>query len=412
MHLVAQGQSDIGRLRDHNEDAFFTDVDLGLFAVCDGVGGAQAGEVASAMTVAQLVTERKALTDRVAAAGDPGAETVVELLLDQLRKSLAGASEAIFTKAMKDRDLQGMSTTAVALSITGSRAAIAHVGDSRIYLLRKGKLYQLTEDHSLAWELYRQNVLRRSDMATFRYRNVIVRAVGQHPTVNIDTSVVEVLPGDVFLLCSDGLTDQVPDDTIVQIVSENDASASVAKLVDLANEAGGKDNVTVVVVSAFGDAPVETMMATEEKVLALGRFFLFRDLTFPQTMRILRLVQEVRLRQGESVFREGDVGGELFLIVAGRLAVTRDGVELNVIKRGKHFGELALISDQVRSATVTALEDSVLLRLGRDDFLELLREDSVVAAKLLWRFLQETASRVKDLSESYAEAVRGGGDRS
>ena len=167
MHLVAQGHSDVGSVRDHNEDAFFTDIGLGLFTVCDGVGGAEAGEVASAMTVARLVTDRKDLSERLEAAGTPGDEAVVELLLDGLRRSLAGVSETIFTKALKDRTLQGMSTTAVALAISGSRAALAHVGDSRIYLLRKGKLYQLTEDHSLAWELYRQGVLKSSDMASW-----------------------------------------------------------------------------------------------------------------------------------------------------------------------------------------------------------------------------------------------------
>ena len=406
MHIVAAGQSHIGLVREHNEDAFFTDVGLGLFSVCDGVGGAQAGEVASAMTVSRLVTDLRSLQAKLAEAGGPGDEAVLELLLDQFRLSLAGVSEEVFTRALRDRDLQGMSTTAVALAVSGSRAVLAHVGDSRIYLFRKGKLYQLTEDHSLAWELYRQGVLKSSDMATFRYRNVIVRAVGQHPTVNVDTSAVEILPGDTFLLCSDGLTDAVSDDVIGDVLGKLDANGAVARLVDLANEGGGRDNTTVVVVQAFGDGPVEPIMATEEKVLALGRFFLFRDLSFPQTMRILKLVTEVRLDKDETLFSEGDIGGELYLIVSGCLAVTKDGVQLNELSRGKHFGELALISDQVRSASVTALEHSVLLRIGRDAFLEMLREDSVVAAKLLWRFLQETASRVKDLSLSYAEAMK------
>jgi hypothetical protein len=225
--------------------------------------------------------------------------------------------------------------------------------------------------------------------------------------VAVDTTVVEVMSGDVFLLCSDGVSDQVSNDEIAAVLRDERPEDAPARLVEMANEAGGKDNVTAVIVHAHGPAVGELpFMATEDKVVALSHFFLFRDLTFQQTMRVLKIVEERRVRRGEHVIQEGEVGADLFLLVRGSLVVTKDGVELSTLSKGKHFGELALIGDQVRSATVTALEDSLMLRMERDAFLKLLRDDSVVAAKLLWRFLQETSARIKDLSVNYADVVR------
>jgi serine/threonine protein phosphatase PrpC len=406
MRLLAYGHSDVGKVRKNNEDSYLIDDAHGLFAVCDGVGGVAGGEVASAMTVRLLAEKRKAESPRLRELGAQGTETALSGLVDHLDEALSAASEAVFDRGADDKSLTGMSTTAVAMAATGSRAALAYVGDSRIYLLRKGKLYQLSEDHSLAWELYRQGVLNSDDLTTFRYKNVIVRAIGQHPTVNVDTTIVEVMPDDVFLLCSDGVSDQMTDADIARVLTEERAEDAPGKLVELANLAGGKDNITAVVIRAEGQGINLPHMPTQEKVLALGAFFLFKDLTFQQTMRMLKIVEEKRYHVGDVVIREGELGADLFLLVRGFLSVTKDGVELNTLSKGKHFGELALISDQVRSATVTAMEDSLVLRVERDAFLSLLREDSVVAAKLLWRFLQETAGRIKDLSVSYAETIR------
>ncbi len=406
MKLSAYGLSDVGQVRENNEDSFLIDDAHGLYAVCDGVGGAAGGEIASAMTVRKLADWRAADSARLKGVGPPGTEAALSALVDHLDAGLSEASEAVFDRAAEEEGLSGMSTTAVAMAATGSRAALAYVGDSRIYLLRKDKLYQLSEDHSLAWELYRQGVLKSDDLTTFRYKNVIVRAIGQHPTVNVDTTVVEVMPDDVFLLCSDGVSDQMTDAVIARVLTEERPDDAPAKLVELANQAGGVDNATAVVVRAHGLATNLPHMQTQEKVVALGQFFLFKDLTFQQTMRMLKIVEERRYQEGDDVIREGEVGADLFLLVKGFLKVTKEGVQLNTLSTGKHFGELALISDQVRSATVTAAEDSLILRIERDAFLQLLREDSVVAAKLLWRFLQETASRIKDLSVSYADAVR------
>ena len=407
MKLSAHALSDKGRVRENNEDSFFIDDAIELYVVCDGVGGSKAGEVASAMTVSLLAERRHAASEALDKVGAPGAEPVLDALLQELDESLVAASRSVFDRAAGDPTLKGMSTTAVAMAATGSRAALAYVGDSRIYLLRKGKLYQLSEDHSLAWELHRQGVLSAEDLETFRYKNVIVRAIGQHPSVSVDTTVVELMTGDVFLLCSDGVSDQVSNDEIAAVLRDERPEDAPARLVEMANEAGGKDNITAVIVHAHGPAAVDMpYMATEDKVVALSHFFLFRDLTFQQTMRVLKIVEERRVRSGEHVIKEGEVGADLFLLVRGSLVVTKDGVQLSTLSKGKHFGELALIGDQVRSASVRAVEDSLLLRIERDAFLKLLRDDSVVAAKLLWRFLQETSARIKDLSVNYADVVR------
>jgi PPM family protein phosphatase len=243
--------TDVGRVREGNEDAFLVDDAMGLMAVADGMGGHRAGEVASATALEAL---RAAITS-----GRP------------LRESIEDANEAVFTKSLTDNSLRGMGTTLTAGTlVTGGTVLVGHVGDSRAYLLHDGELRQITDDHSLVEELVREGRLTADEAAVHPQRSIITRALGVDASVEVDVYPVELAAGDRLLLCSDGLTGMVQADEIAAILRrESDPTRAATQLVDAANQAGGEDNITVVVVSVTDAAPVRAAPAAAEPVEAV-----------------------------------------------------------------------------------------------------------------------------------------------
>jgi protein phosphatase len=228
-----------GRKRRHNEDAYVERPPL--FAIADGMGGARAGEVASRLAAA-------ALEDDGALAGEPE-ERVVELIQE--------ANRRVFARANEDESASGMGTTMTVAIAADDGVTIGHVGDSRAYRLREGELEQLTDDHSLVAELVRSGRLTPEEADAHPQRSVITRAVGTDPDVDVDAFTVAAEPGDVYLLCSDGLTDMLDDNGIRTVFDEHPGDLQgVAKgLVTAANRVGGDDNITVVCFSVGDDEP-------------------------------------------------------------------------------------------------------------------------------------------------------------
>jgi serine/threonine protein phosphatase PrpC len=233
--------TDTGRRRRHNEDAFVSEPPL--FAVADGMGGAQAGELASSLAAA-------ALTDVQEHPG--GGEERVDELIQQ-------ANRRVYERQSQDASASGMGTTMTVALVGEGRVAIGHVGDSRAYLIRNGSLEQLTEDHSLVAELVRSGKLSPEEAEAHPQRSVITRALGTDPDVDVDTFSIETRPGDLFLICSDGLTSMVDDETILSEVARNrdDLQGAAKALVRAANKGGGEDNITVVFFEIGADGDTE-----------------------------------------------------------------------------------------------------------------------------------------------------------
>jgi protein phosphatase len=222
-------KTDVGRQRHTNEDNFYDEPPL--FAVADGMGGAQAGEVASEMAIDQFVQAR-----------DSGAPA--EQQLEQIAKA---ANRKIWDMAQADSRHAGMGTTLTAAMLDGQHVAVGHVGDSRLYLFRNGQLERMTRDHSLVEEFVRQGRLTREEAEKHPQRSVITRALGPEGDVDVDTFRIPAREGDVFLLCSDGLSGMVSDSDMESIMSAADGlDATARNLVEAANENGGRDNITAV----------------------------------------------------------------------------------------------------------------------------------------------------------------------
>jgi len=240
--LRAAGLSDVGLRRQSNEDCYALDRDLGLFLVADGMGGHSAGQVASELAAEAAV--RVVRTLEGASAG----------LAEKLRYAVAGANREIYTAAESRPELAGMGTTLVALLSDGDRVALAHVGDSRAYLLRQDRIRQLTDDHSLVAEMVRRREIPESAAREHPHRHVLTRALGVRRAVEPDLAELTPAPGDTFVLCSDGLTGHVRDEEIAEFVrSDPDPDAVCRKLVAEANARGGEDNVTIVLVHCEKD---------------------------------------------------------------------------------------------------------------------------------------------------------------
>ena len=244
VRLLVASRSDVGRVRAGNEDALLVADDPRLVAVADGMGGHQAGEVASATAVATLLEHVQH--------GEP------------IDTAISAANDAVVTQSQDDESLRGMGTTLTAGMVDGSSLRIGHVGDSRAYLLHGGELRQLTTDHSVVAELIAAGELTEEQALVDPRRSMITRALGIEASVAVDVLTVELEPGDRLLLCSDGLTTMVRDDAIAEILAaERDRERAADALVDAANAAGGADNVTVVVADVVDvDAPFEDTMET------------------------------------------------------------------------------------------------------------------------------------------------------
>jgi serine/threonine protein phosphatase PrpC len=250
MRLVTGAATDVGRVREGNEDAYLVDDAMGLVAVADGMGGHRGGEVASATALEAL---RAAI-----GGGRP------------LRESMEDANDAVFAKSLTDTELRGMGTTLTAATlVTGGTVLVGHVGDSRAYLLHDGELRQVTVDHSLVEELVREGRLTADEAAVHPQRSIITRALGLERGVEVDVYAVELAPGDRLLICSDGLTGMVHTDTIAATLRrEDDPARAAAQLVDAANAAGGEDNITAVVVAVTDEAPMRALPERVEPVEA------------------------------------------------------------------------------------------------------------------------------------------------
>jgi serine/threonine protein phosphatase PrpC len=250
MNVEFHSVTDTGRARSNNEDSVAVDGSAALAVLADGMGGYNAGEVASGMATSFIRSELgRWLQEASANAADADVRRAMDICVDN-------ANRAIFNAANSNPQYAGMGTTLVVAVFRDTRLLLGHVGDSRAYRLRGGRLLQLTRDHSLLQEQIDAGLITAEQAAFSTNKNLVTRAVGVEDTVLLETHLHEVQPGDLYLMCSDGLSDMLDDATLGQLLQGDESLEDAASaLVEAANEAGGKDNIAVILARAAGDTP-------------------------------------------------------------------------------------------------------------------------------------------------------------
>ncbi len=242
--------TDTGKIRDHNEDAIGSERDIGLLVLADGMGGYNAGEVASSIAVKTILKQVEESLERL---GEDRDEVEPQTGLWRqsviLRDAVARANKLIHNQAQIRPECEGMGTTLVSCLFYNNHVSIAHVGDSRMYRLRDGRFEQLTLDHSLLQELVDRGFYSQEEAQRSTNRNYVTRALGVEKTVDVEINEYDVKPGDYFLLCSDGLTDMVEDEDIHLTISTFHDNLDIAgqQLIKLSNDHGGKDNISIII---------------------------------------------------------------------------------------------------------------------------------------------------------------------
>jgi serine/threonine protein phosphatase PrpC len=391
-------RTDIGLSRQFNEDCYLVDEDVGLYVVADGMGGSAGGEIASRMAcdgIHRHVNDNYNLIKQFAA-GNSGIE-----LRDISQVLVAGiqhACAAIHTRAREEKELTGMGTTVVALLIAGEHIFVAHVGDSRLYLLRQGQLHQLTRDHSLVEELKKLGKISSSAQVKAKYRNAITRAVGIYETVQVDTLEIAPIPGDRFLLCTDGLHSTTTEEDLIRLARDAHSAEAADNLVRHANSKGGRDNITAILLDVVETEP-QSAELTQRKISTLKSVPLFKFLSFDELLRVISLIEEKRFQEGDIVFEEKTEGDALYVLLQGAVDVSKQNTVIATLEEGDHFGELSLIDRFPRSATVTATRDCLCLVMSRTRFYDIIREYSALSVKLLWCLARVCSVRLRETTD-------------
>ena len=399
--------TDVGKQRDHNEDNFLVDKKLNLFVVADGMGGHAAGEVASQIAVHELRNAVVQNADIIARFAEGDESVHPQEILTLMEHAVQSACGAIYRRAQTETEKRGMGTTCSALLLIGEHGFIAHVGDSRIYLLRQAHVVQLTEDHSLVNELIKRGKVTRDtiDQSPYKdYKNAVTRAVGVYESVQVDTFDFDVLPGDCFLLCTDGLHHYLRDSEVSKLL-DGDVQDATRRLVQLANDGGGHDNITNVIVRIEQPAVVGDRTAEyTRKIDVLRRMPFFHDLDMKEIIRVLNMTEVRGYSPSDLLITEGQPGEEMFIILTGRVKLHKGDAFITHLGPGAFIGELALIDSQPRSASVTVEDPTRALVLNRSDFLKLVKTEGALSSRLLWNVLQVVTERLRKTTVDLAGA--------
>jgi PPM family protein phosphatase len=417
MELSFAAATDVGRQRTHNEDNFLIDKKLRLFLVADGMGGHAAGEVASSIAVHEIrdaVYNNRDLIDRYRV-DHPGVQAYE--ILQVLEHAIQAACGAVHSRAQAEPDKRGMGTTATVLLIAGGpdqmRGFIAHVGDSRVYLARQNQVHVLTEDHSLMNELVRRGKLNREQIESSpykQYKNAVTRAVGVYGSVEVDTFDFDILPGDRFLLCSDGMYAYVDETDLPKQLAEGEIKEVPRNLVTMANTGGGHDNITAVVIRVGDTSASELVSRTTEaslKLDTLKAMQMFRYLSYKELVRVSNIAEITELAADEVVFSQGQPGDSMYVVLSGTVRLMKGDTLVAELGPGLHFGEMSLVDRSVRSLTATVLENARLISISRKDFYDIIKREPALATKMLWSFVQVLGQRLRKTTNDLSDALHG-----
>jgi len=406
------GRSDTGRKRTQNEDGFYVDDQLGLYVVSDGMGGHAAGEVASATAieaVKEVVADARQAIEKIRSG-----ELETEALSRLAGQAVQVANQRVNELATSDRGKAGMGCTVTLVLVAGEVAALGHVGDSRLYLRRGGKIDKLSTDHTILGELVRSGVMT-PDEATDDHpmAHILSRAVGTQPHVEVETLLFELVGGDQLVLCSDGLSDYLESTEPLAEALAADGLLTGARLetaaealVAFANDAGGHDNITVVTVQIAADetAPNRASLLSQ-RYQALSSVFLFQGLDMSRASQVMEACSLLEHEDGDRVVGEGAPINDLYVVVEGRYRLERGDDEVGELAPGDFVGMTTLLHGRAALSTVVAEGPGRVLRLTGADLRNLARRRPFLGIGILDRLGRRLSA---DLERSYGQ--RSGAD--
>jgi len=399
IQLRSFAQTDVGRVRQNNEDAFLCEPALGLFAVADGMGGHAGGEVASAMAMSALRRAMLAAPDQAFLA-DPSLDHR-RALLGFLSRTVSDINAEIFARGNSDPKLRGMGCTIDVALIRGRSLFIAHVGDSRVYGLLGGTVYQLTEDHTFGQTLLSGGALTPDEVKVHPQRNLLMRALGVYPKVEVDTAYLDIAPGDVFMLCSDGVHGLVSSGLIEQALQVPSETAAQT-LIRAALDAGGRDNATAVVVQIASCGECQSIRVGSEEVRrAMASASLFSNFTHAELLRIQQVAMGRMVAKDEWIFRQDELVSDIYLVIDGATSVWNGEVRVGWHGPGDPFGELSLYAAPSLIGIKTD-QTTRLLIFPLSEVQKLIRTDTAIGAKLAMNALQRVWQRFQQIAGQVA----------
>ncbi len=404
MKVHSAGKTEKGPIREANEDAILIDEQLGLYIVCDGMGGVTGGARASKIATKAV---QKCIEELQSSLEHPlTSHTDRQHLANVLRGAILFACSKIYQESIDHPELAGMGTTLTAVLIRDGVAVMGHVGDSRLYLVRDSTLHQLSSDHTVVQEMVLQGVLTPEEALFSPHRHVLSRALGVSEAIQVDTLIFDLLLDDRLVLVSDGVFDVFS--TQSELASLFSAKKSPAELslhcIQKSLDAQSEDNVSVIVLH------IETSEEQHEsdqahhgevslKLDRLQKMYLFQDLDLPIVVRLVERSMVRTLSEGEKLFQEGDAGNTLYIILRGKLEVVYSEKVIATLEEGNHVGEMSLLGDSPRTATVQAHSNTTVLELSRDELLAVAREEPHSGVDLFYALSRELSSRLRTANE-------------
>jgi serine/threonine protein phosphatase PrpC len=412
LDIKAHGRSDVGKARKGNEDAIALDEAHGLFLLADGMGGHENGEIASKAAIATAHEGLLAAQPTFARFGDDPSDSTRDAALAAIVDVFQKTCAHVYGLGREGQTSRRMGSTLDAIVRVGDRVIIGHVGDGRVYLVRGGQVYRLTEDHTLLGEQVRAGVVTEAQARESDLRGVLTRSIGSQRSVKVDTLILDLFPGDRLLMCTDGLHQYIAGRDLADLLGRE--GGDVGKLVAHANAAGGADNISVLLIEcvarpvAAQASPAQTIGGLQPaagpagpvslRIDAICRLPMFQHLDYREQIAVLSVAHARRYAAGDTIVKQGSPGNEMFLVIVGQLHVERDGVKLAELGPGGHFGEMSLIDGSPRSAAVVAHTPTDVLSIGRAELDGLIRRDPVFGLKVLGTFVQVLSARLRATS--------------
>ena len=399
MRIEGIGITDVGLRRTINEDFIFADNDLHLYMVCDGVGGGGNGDIASKMaaeTVSQHLHKHDSIFQEFYKSGN------ITILEGLLKNAIQEACSAVFNAAHKNPKLSGMASTLTAVLFINDKAILGHVGDSRLYLARNNQVYAVTEDHTLGHEVRERRSMSEEDIKKNKLDHILNRSIGYFKSVEVDTLVFDILPGDELVLCSDGLHNYLRNPVqLLPMLEHDEVNSCLKEMVQFAIKGGGSDNISVLIIQAkLEDSIYMGFDSGRNELLndfsVLSSIYLFKDLNFIRINRLLNVCETMQFNSGETIKNLNERVTGVYIIYSGKVETETKDKDIKLLSKGRIFGQASLMMEYTVPFEIRAKTTCVLLHVSSHHYKKLCRNHPKFGVKLLENFI--SGVKVKNLA--------------